>query len=433
MRFVGISIAVAGTLALSGSAWANAGGPQPLSISDNDIDGPIQLIVSVPDQRVDVYVDGKLIANSPVSTGRDGHPTPTGVFSILQKKKFHRSNIYSQAPMPFMQRLTWSGIALHASDDVPDRPASHGCVRLPAKFAKQLFGLTEVGGHVIISGGATTPIEIRHPNLFQPVPVDRQTATGPGVASDGPKTRSANAAEVPPEMVISAAAASAKVSPPLVAEAKAEPTPAKPRSLSPVRILVTRRTGRELVRDVQTLLKDLGFDPGDLDGWMGRNTGAAITRFQESRGLPKTGAMSDELVMDLYRAAGRGKPLAGHLYVRQDFKPVFDIPIVINEPEAPLGDHLFTALDFEANATEARWLAVSLSEPATGAPTAEPEAVGTKAPATAKEALDRIKISATARRRISAMLTPGSSLAISDHGISRETFDKATDFVVLTQ
>jgi len=413
MRFLGISIVVAGALALGGSAWATTTGSQP-SKSGSDDDGPVQLIVSVPDQRVDVYVGGKLINTSPVSTGREGHRTPTGVFSILQKKKFHRSNIYSRAPMPFMQRLTWSGIALHASDHVPDYPASHGCVRLPSKFAKSLFSLTDVGAHVIISRGETRPVEIRHPRLFHPIPFEMEASAGAGT-------------------IISAIEVSAKLAQPGDADAKAEALTAAPRNLSPVRILVTRRTGRELVRDVQTLLKDLGFDPGDVDGWMGRNTGAAIARFQESEGLQKTGAMSDELVRELYRAAGRGEPPTGHLYVRQDFKPVFDRPITITEPEVPLGNHLFTALDFEEDAIETRWLAVTLSKQAPDAAAAEPDDAEAQAPATAKEALDRIKISASVRRRISQMLTPGSSLAVSDDGISQETFDKGTDFVVLTR
>ncbi|MDH3582109.1 MAG: L,D-transpeptidase family protein, partial [Hyphomicrobiales bacterium] len=92
---------------------------------------PVQIIVSLPDQKATVYQGDKVLVTSRVSSGKKGHTTPSGVFSILQKNRFHRSNIYSRAPMPFMQRLTWSGIALHASNSVPNYPASHGCVRLP--------------------------------------------------------------------------------------------------------------------------------------------------------------------------------------------------------------------------------------------------------------------------------------------------------------
>ena len=131
---------------------------------------------------------------------------------------------------------------------------------------------------------------------------------------------------------------------------------------SPVRILITRRSGRELVRDVQTLLKSIGFDPGELDGWIGRNTGSAIERFQESRGLQKTGTMSDELVRQLYGAVGIDSPPTGHIYVRQDFTPVFDAPVAIADSEIPLGNHLFTLIDSENNPTETRWLVTTLDQ-----------------------------------------------------------------------
>lgn len=111
--------------------------------------GPISIVVSIPAQRAFVYRDGVLIAVSTVSTGSPGRDTPTGEFTILQKQVFHRSNLYSNAPMPFMQRLTWDGIALHAGH-LPGYPASHGCIRLPAAFAKQLYQLTDVGGMVSV-------------------------------------------------------------------------------------------------------------------------------------------------------------------------------------------------------------------------------------------------------------------------------------------
>lgn len=422
MRLVGVGI-VAGVLTFAGSAWASATNPADSQTSlewnrEVPADQPVHLIVSVPEQQVDVYVGGKLVANSRVSTGQKGYSTPTGVFSILQKKKFHRSNIYSRAPMPFMQRLTWSGIALHASNHVPDYPASHGCVRLPPKFAKALFGFTGIGAHVIISGGATTPVEVNHPNLLQPLLPRRQITAKTDIALAESVTR---AIDAPPIVEVSTKAAPAE------AEAGNEP---------PVRILVTRRTGRELVRDVQTLLKELGHEPGDIDGWMGKDTGSAVIRFQKSRGLPTTGAMSEKLVEQLYRAAGKDKPPTGHLYVRRDFAPVFDVPVTIAEPETPLGSHLFTAMSSDDDASEMRWLAVTINERVSDRPAPEPKEDASEAapmPSTAKEALDRIEIPVGVRRWISRMLTPGSSFAISDDGISRETLAKGTDFVVLTR
>lgn len=101
----------------------------------------VVIVVSKPSQQMHVFTKAKLWASSPVSTGKRGKETPSGVFAILQKRPFHRSNIYSNAPMPFMQRLTWDGIAIHAGH-VPGYPASHGCIRLPDAFAKELFDLT---------------------------------------------------------------------------------------------------------------------------------------------------------------------------------------------------------------------------------------------------------------------------------------------------
>ncbi|WP_052507806.1 L,D-transpeptidase family protein [Sphingomonas hengshuiensis] len=111
--------------------------------------GPVMIVVSIPEQRAYVYRDGRLIAVTTVSTGSRGHETPLGEFTILQKKPFHRSNLYSNAPMPYMQRLTWTGIAMHAGH-LPGYPASHGCIRLPAKFARQLYEITALGGTVSV-------------------------------------------------------------------------------------------------------------------------------------------------------------------------------------------------------------------------------------------------------------------------------------------
>jgi hypothetical protein len=111
--------------------------------------GPVSIVISIPQQRLFAYQDGQLIAVSTVSTGSPGRETPTGEFTILQKAKFHRSNLYSNAPMPFMQRLTWDGIALHAGH-LPGYPASHGCIRLPKAFAQQLFDITAMGASVSV-------------------------------------------------------------------------------------------------------------------------------------------------------------------------------------------------------------------------------------------------------------------------------------------
>lgn len=119
-------------------------------------EGPIDIVVSIPMQIAYVFRGGTLIGASTVSTGQPGYDTPTGTFQILQKRKDHKSNLYDGAPMPFMQRLTWDGIALHGGA-IPGHPASHGCVRLPARFAGALYGITELGANVVIVDEAPSP------------------------------------------------------------------------------------------------------------------------------------------------------------------------------------------------------------------------------------------------------------------------------------
>jgi hypothetical protein len=121
-------------------------------------EGPVEIVVSLPMQTAWIYRAGTLIGVSTVSTGKPGHDTPTGRFEILQKKKEHVSNLYD-APMPYMQRLTWDGIALHAGA-IPGQPASHGCVRLPLAFARKLFEATRLGALVhIVDQAPASPQE----------------------------------------------------------------------------------------------------------------------------------------------------------------------------------------------------------------------------------------------------------------------------------
>jgi lipoprotein-anchoring transpeptidase ErfK/SrfK len=167
--------------------------------------GPLVLVVSIGKQTDTVYDDGKVIAKSPISSGMNGHPTPTGIFSILEKNRYHYSNLYGGAPMPFMQRVTNSGVAMHAGD-LPGYPASHGCIRLPYSFARSLFGITDVGARVIITDQDPTPAEFISPHLITPLAPDNvvQNAAAPGAsnmigvspaaAGDGTPTRGMAAA-----------------------------------------------------------------------------------------------------------------------------------------------------------------------------------------------------------------------------------------------
>ena len=138
--------------------------------------GPISILVSIQRQIDYVYRSGKLIGVTTVSTGKPGHDTPVGTFTVLQKKVYHRSTIYDGAPMPFMRRLTWDGIALHAGR-IPGYPASHGCVRLPQAFAKILYGATRLGVEVTIQDEdvITAPLDVA---IAEPQPALQDTASG---------------------------------------------------------------------------------------------------------------------------------------------------------------------------------------------------------------------------------------------------------------
>lgn len=130
--------------------------------------GPVVVVISLDEQRAYVYRNGIGIGVSPISSGKPGYETPPGVYTILEKKVIEFSNLYDNAPMPFMQRLTWSGIALHGGT-LPGFPASHGCIRLPQPFAEKLFGITQAGTTVVVAEGNSAPYTVAHPALLAPV------------------------------------------------------------------------------------------------------------------------------------------------------------------------------------------------------------------------------------------------------------------------
>jgi hypothetical protein len=328
--------------------------------------GPLQIVISIADQRVSVYDNGALIARSSVSTGIQRHPTPLGVFSVISKQRWHRSNIYSAAPMPYMQRITWSGIALHAGV-LPGHPASHGCIRLANSFAIRLWQLTKRGTRVIIAHDDVQPVEITNPHLFKPK-----------AASGAPESRAAtvggnsiNAAAATHELLMSDTESQASN---LQAPSSA-PAGVAPQKVVPISVFVSRKLNK--------------------------------------------------------------------LFVRRGFTPLFDVPVKIKNPEEPLGTHVFTAMEFQNEGAAIRWTVVSMpdevpsmSEGATKereAPAKQiteatlPVLLSNKA----NTALDRIEIPQDVVDRISELLTPASSVIISDYGISHET-GKDTDFIVVT-
>jgi len=189
---------------------------------------------------------------------------------------------------------------------------------------------------------------------------------------------------------------------------------AEPRSTEPLRILVTRRTKRDSLRDAQYILSSLGYlDPQDFDGTFGTLTARAIKAFQEANDMPQTGAFTDDLEKKLYAVAGKEEPPEGHLFVRQKFASVFDTPVSFRNPDESLGTHVFTVMHFAKGDTKAQWMGINLK--AEDDPTA---------------VLDRIEIPDDVRQNISERLTPGSSLIVADTAINTATLPKGADFLV---
>ncbi len=359
----------------------------------------IHIIVDKATQRTSVYSNGDLVGQTNVSTGKVGHETPGGIFSILSKNRHHRSNIYSNAPMPFMQRLTWSGIALHESKSVPDYPASHGCIRMPRTFASQLFQFTRRGAQVLITRLNTSPQPFSSPNMF---------SLGTSNLQEASLLR-------PSSEVIAS-----------ISTTKPQKTASKP-----LRVLLTRHTGRQRLLEIQSILQTLKYYKDDVDGWMGPNTGRAISKFQKDYGHRVTGALNSELLAQLYRATGQGKPKNGHIYVRQNKKPVLDMAVVLEQEDIPLGTHHFAAVHVNQNNTDATkrpfWLSTTIE------PTEWPEKneENINVASDAERAIERFQIPDELKSRISSLLTPGSTVIIADKGFSRETTSE-TDFIILT-
>lgn len=408
--FVLFGMALAGAVASVYPVQAAGTAPtEPEAPAITAADDPLQMVISLDAQTIDVYKGLEHIKSGPISSGRRTHPTPTGIFSILEKRRRHYSNLYRNAPMPFMQRLTWSGVALHAGR-LPGYPASHGCIRLKKDFAKSLYGMTGRGLHVVVTRGEARPQAIAHPALFQPEPLPGLLVREPTEPEETEVAGLSTGGAILVSAPLSETVADLEYTLQRLERIRS-------RSDAPLRMLITLRKDRDLTRDVQVLLSELGYRPGPIDGVRGRKTTRALTSFQDDEGLDLTGQIDDDTVAALYAAAGRPEPANAHLYVRQKFKPLFDLPVALIEDDEPVGTHLFTALDFKSGGQSVRWMAVSAHAPGE---------------VTAASALDRLIIPESARQRVADLLTPGSSLIVTDRGFRRHT-TLGTDFIVETR
>lgn len=392
--------------------------------------GGLQIIISKDSQSMAVYDGDQVIAETKVSTGKAGHRTPSGIFSILEKRKYHESNLYSNAPMPWMQRLTWSGIALHEGR-VPNYPASHGCIRMPAEFAKSLFGMTETGAHVLVTDAPVVPVRVESANLFRP---RKPLPDGPLMTDVELRASSidiSKTTEVAMNVVPHNPARHLDERP-----AKQPAVEAEQHDTPPLRILITRRGNREILRDAQVLLQELGFDTGGADGFLGPLTRSAIDGFKRWKNISQKGApVTPEFLETLYATAGEPRPAAGQIMVRQNFEPLLEAAVGIEDPEIALGTHFFSADEVERRDETAVWTAVTLPNrlsDATRRRLGITVLEDASAPDAAIRALNRIAIPADIRDRIESMMSDGTSVTINDEGIGLET-GKGTDFVTITR
>lgn len=174
---------------VSGSSTAAKSGDKSAAVEKKP-EGPLVITVSLRRQRVAVYDQNGLLTEAPVSSGKFSTPTPTGIYAVLEKNRIHFSNLYDSAPMPNMQRITWSGVALHAGQ-LPGYAASHGCIRLPHGFSQKLFGLTTLGTRVIVTHEPVTPVSFASDRLFASYP-DETSALHALLPASGTKVADAS-------------------------------------------------------------------------------------------------------------------------------------------------------------------------------------------------------------------------------------------------
>lgn len=442
-------LAVAGLavlIAAADHAAARSGSNErPIEAMESRSTGePVMAIVSLRSQRITVYDAKGWILRAPVSSGTKGRETPPGIFSVIQKVEEHYSNLYDDAFMPHMQRITWSGIALHGGV-LPGRPASHGCIRLPFDFAGRLFDATSMGMRVIVAPGDVAPVDIAHPVLFQPKPgaaalaasrtAEAQEAAKKAAearAAAGTALREATQAKAPVRAAenlkriaeAQLAAAETKLGSGISAEAKEQAEDARAQA-------VARIAELQLQWDVANVDLQLRLD--------------AVTSAREAAAAAETArAAAAEAARQVARELQPVSVLISRktqrLYVRQAFKPILESPVTIADPDRPIGTHVFTAIERTTDDANLRWNVVSLGRGhapsgtvespgrARGSSGRDVEPVPTDQDS-AKAALDRIVIPQDVLDRI-AGIAPRSSLIVTDEGVSSET-GKGTEFVVL--
>jgi hypothetical protein len=414
------------------------------SIEQRAAGEPIMAIVSLHSQRITVYDANGWILRAPVSSGQKGRETPAGIFSVIQKEAEHYSNLYDDAYMPDMQRITWSGIALHGGA-LPGYPASHGCVRMPFDFAARLFDATRLGLRVIVAPTDVAPVEIAHPALFPSKPGAAALAAARTAEADE-AARNADLARLAAGSAFREAAqamAPVRVAENLTRRAEAQLAAAEMvlgSAIPPEAKQQAERDKAQAVAGIAALQVQLAGAKAQLQPKLD-----AVTRTREAAVIAETArAASAEAARQVAREFEPVSVLISRktqrLYVRQAFEPILESPVTILDADRPIGTHVFTAMERTSSDTNMRWSVVSLDGGGSHGGVVEPQgrASGGRGrdveptptdPGSAKTALDRIVIPQDALDRIAGM-APRSSLIITDEALSSET-GKGTDFVIL--
>jgi hypothetical protein len=412
------------------------------SVESRTAGEPVMAIVALREQRVTIYDANGWILRAPVSSGQKGRETPAGIFAVIQKEAEHYSNLYDDAFMPHMQRITWSGIALHGGP-LPGHAASHGCIRMPYDFAERLFDATKVGMRVIVAPGEVAPVAFAHPALLRPKPGAGAAAAGLAAAADEAtgKADQAKLAATTASREATRATTSVRVAENLKSRvdtqlAAAERAVASAKSTAvQERAEETRAKATAKLAEIEAQLAAAQADlQPKLDAAAPAREAAAAAEAARVAAVEAARKAARELApvsIFISRKTQR-------LYIRQAFQPILESPVTIRDADRPIGTHVFTAME-RAGGDDMRWSVVSLegshhdgdaAERHGGARGRDGLDAGSTDAGGAKAALDRITIPQEVLDRIDGMASPRSSVIVSDEALSAET-GKGTDFVVI--
>lgn len=457
-----------GGLSLLGASAAEARSSrgEPQFTPDHAPGTPLLAVVALREQRISIYDAKGKIMESPVSSGQTNYETPAGIYSIVQKEEEHHSNLYDDASMPFMERITWTGMALHAGV-LPGYAASHGCVRLPESFAERLYGVTNLGMRVVVVREDIAPAEVPQPFMF-------------GV-TEGAKHKGETASRDGATRIYSAYTPqdSALRRQGLIYATKTAEAENAGRRVRDARLGISKKigeahvAGRELkaaeealekaeagVRDLERSLEKASADriaKAEVDkAQASQKLEAAQARLEAAKADAKTKAdalaqaqadlkplevtvaaateAAEEAKLNLSPVSVLISRKTQRLYIRRGNTPVFEAPVLIQDAGKPIGTFVFTALDQDASG-DMRWNVVSMYkdplnvEPFTKIKSSRGSEAAPANKAAAEAALKRLTLTQEAIERVSEVVLPGSSLIVSDEGPSVET-GKDTDFIL---